>query len=138
MFDMEPNTIDTMGKLIFFADDDRMILNLLEYTFSSRNDYEVKTFKSGEDLLAALHEKPDLVVLDHFFTKSGENLMTGLDTLIRIRENGTNVPVIMLSNQPDDKLVPEFYKHNAKYIPKDSFFIDTLIESIHNEVMKHP
>jgi CheY-like chemotaxis protein len=136
MFDMETNNFDPMGKLIFFADDDKMILNLLEYTFSSRNDYEVKTFKSGEELLKALDQKPDLIVLDHFFTKSGENLMTGLDTLKKIRENNYNLPIIMLSNQPDDKLVPEFEKHNAKYIPKDSFFIDSLIESINQAVME--
>ena len=38
-------------KLVFFVDDDKMIINLLEYTFKSRQGIEVKTFFSGEECL---------------------------------------------------------------------------------------
>jgi DNA-binding NtrC family response regulator len=128
---MEFKLSDNMGKLIFFVDDDKMILNLLEYTFKSRDDYDVKTFRSGEECLhAIIDEKPDIIVLDHIFS-TGEAQMDGLETLKKIREAGSNIPVIMLTSQEDEKLIPEFMKHGAtKYIAKDSFFIDSLIESI--------
>ena len=56
------------SKLVFFVDDDKMILNLLEYTFKSRGGIRVKTFFSGEECLDHMQLKPDLVVVDHMFT----------------------------------------------------------------------
>jgi two-component system, OmpR family, response regulator len=128
---MEPKLPDSKGKLIFFVDDDKLILNLLEYTFKSRDDYEVKSFPSGEECLAALNENPDIIVLDHIFLKNGESLTSGLEILKKLRERGYGLPVIVLSNQQDDNLIPEFLKYGAfRYIQKDSYFIDTLIETI--------
>jgi DNA-binding NtrC family response regulator len=126
----------TMGKLIFFADDDKMILNLMEYTFSNRDGYTVKSFRKGEDVLTALQsETPDLVVLDYNFYHEGKEMLTGLEVLKLIREKSADIPVIMLSGQDDHDLIPEFIKHGAtKYIAKDSFFIDSLIESIQKVV----
>jgi len=119
-----------MSKLIFFVDDDKMILNLLEYTFN-KNEFEVKTFKTGEECLAALNnQNPDLIVLDHIFEKV-ETQLNGMDTLIKIKEVNKAVPVIMLSSQQDLNLIPEFLNNGAsKYIKKDSFFLDSLTESI--------
>jgi DNA-binding NtrC family response regulator len=123
---------DSMGKLIFFADDDKMIINLMEYTFSNRDGYTVKSFRRGEDVLDALKtEQPDLVVLDYNFFHEGKESLSGLEVLKQIRGNSNDVPVIMLSGQEDKNLIPEFMKHGAtRYIAKDSFFIDSLIESI--------
>jgi DNA-binding NtrC family response regulator len=128
---MTSKVSENRGKLIFFVDDDKMILNLLEYTFRSKDDYEVKTFRSGEECIAAMNENPDIVVLDHVFSKEGEDLISGLETLKKLRKLGHNLPIIMLSNQEDKDLIPEFIKHGAfRYIAKDSFFIDSLIEAI--------
>ena len=52
------------NKLVFFVDDDKLILNLLEYTFKSRDGIQVKTFFSGEECLDHIQLKPDLVVVD--------------------------------------------------------------------------
>jgi DNA-binding NtrC family response regulator len=118
-------------KLIFIVDDDKVILNLLEYTFKSREGYEVKTFYSGEECLKNLDLKPDLIVLDHLLYLSGEDNMTGLDTLKELRKKDNDVPVIILSAQNDISLVREFIQNGAiKYIPKADYFIDTLLESV--------
>ena len=125
-----------MSKLIYFADDDKMILNLMEYTFSNRDGYIVKSFRKGEDVLVALNtEIPDLVVLDYNFFDNGSEMLTGLEVLKIIRKRSIDIPVIMLSGQDDTALIPEFFKFGAsKYIAKDSFFIDSLIESIQQVV----
>jgi DNA-binding response OmpR family regulator len=118
-------------KLIFIVDDDKVILNLLEYTFRSLEGYEVKTFYSGEDCLKNLDLKPDLIVLDHIFSLCGQTNMTGLDTLKELRKTDQTTPVIILSSQDDTSLVHEFIMNGAaKYITKKDYFIDTLIESV--------
>jgi len=120
-----------MGKLIYFVDDDKMILNLLEYTFKSRDNYDVKTFRNGEDCLDAMSEKPALIVLDHFFIVDNTQFSKGIEILKRIREIDTNVPVIMLSGEKNETIINDYAKNGVnKFIIKDSYFIDSLIESI--------
>jgi len=120
-----------MGKTIFFVDDDKLILNLLEYTFQSRHDYKVITFQTGEDCLANLDQKPRLIVLDHILAGPGENQLSGLETLIEIRKKDTEIPVVILTGQGDDALLSEFMENGAdRYLTKDDFFIDSLMETI--------
>jgi len=81
------------NKLVFFVDDDKMILNLLEYTFKSRAGIQVKTFFSGEECLENLHLKPDLVVLDHLFPED-TGQMSGLDVIREMRKADKNVSIL--------------------------------------------
>jgi DNA-binding NtrC family response regulator len=118
-------------KLIFIVDDDKVILNLLEYIFKSKEGYEVKTFSSGEDCLDHLEMNPNLIVLDHMFYYQGEKRMSGLDTLKELKKRLKDVPVIVLSGQDDSLLVRDFILNGAsKYIPKEDYFIDALVESV--------
>jgi DNA-binding response OmpR family regulator len=120
-----------MNKKIFFVDDDKMILNLLEYTFQSRQDYQVITFQTGEECLKNLKQAPRLIVLDHILSGPGEERLSGLETLIEIRKKDKDVPVVILTGQGDDTLLYEFMENGAsRYLTKDDFFIDSLIETI--------
>lgn len=126
-----------MGKLIFFVDDDRMILNLLEYTFKSREDYQVNSYRSGEDCIVALDLNPDLIVLDHSFKNVGSKFEKGLDILIHIKTLRPEIPIIMLSGSDDEELMNQYLKNGAsKFITKDSYFIDSLSESIENVLVR--
>jgi CheY-like chemotaxis protein len=108
-----------------------MILNLLEYTFSSRDGYNVASFRKGEDCIAAMYNNPDLVVLDHSFLIKDSAFTNGLQILCNIRTNGSNVPVIVLSGEEDPEIIEKYNSKGVnKFIRKDSFFIDSLIESI--------
>jgi len=120
-----------MGKLIFFVDDDKMIINLLEYTFQSRQKYTVKSFSSGEDCIDSLDDMPDLIVLDHILTGPGHDGMDGLETFIEIRKRNEEIPVIVLTGHADDKLLSTFMDAGVeRFLTKDDFFVDSLIESI--------
>jgi DNA-binding NtrC family response regulator len=120
-----------MGKLIFFVDDDKMMLNLLEYTFHSRRQYIVKTFLSGEQCIENLSLNPDLVVLDHVLTGSKDNQMNGLQTLKKIHRLNPDMPVIILTGYGDDELLSEFMENGAtRFLTKDDYFIDSLIETL--------
>ena len=120
-----------MGRLIFFIDDDKVILNLLEYTFQSRHDYDVVCYKTGEECLENLQRNPDLIVLDHILEGVDEHTLNGLETLKEIRRINREIPVVILTGQGDDKLLSEFMENGAdKYLTKDDYFINSLIETI--------
>ncbi len=120
-----------MGRLIFFIDDDTVILNLLEYTFQSRHDYDVVCFKTGEECLENLHMNPSLIVLDHILEGADDASLNGLETLKEIRKINKDIPVVILTGQGDDKLLTAFMEHGAdRYLTKDDFFIDSLVETI--------
>lgn len=120
-----------MSKLIFFVDDDKMIINLLEYTFHSRSQYKVKSFISGEDCVEAMEEHPDLIVLDHQLSTGGDAKMDGVETLEKVRQISPHVPVIVLTAHGSDELYKRFIDAGAeKFLTKDDFFVDALMESI--------
>lgn len=114
-------------KLIFVADDERMITQLLAYAFAKRGTYSVKIFSCGEDVLEALHLVPDAVVLDQVFHCN----LTGLDTLKAIKQKNNGISVVMLTSETEPSLMHDFYKHGAtKYIHKSGMFIDEVVTTI--------
>ena len=117
-------------KLIFFVDDEPMFINLLEYTFKCRSGYSIKTFNSGEACIENMHMNPDLVVVD-FFLYSGESQMTGLDVVKKIKGDNPSTLVVFLSGNEDDTVINEAKALGVeKYILKNGYFIDNLIECI--------
>ena len=120
-----------MSRPIFFVDDDTVILHLMEFTFQSRSDYQVICYSTGEECLENLTLNPRLIVLDHILAGTGEGRLSGLDTLREIRKKDSEVPVVILTGQGDDELLAEFMETGAnRYLTKDDFFIDSLIETI--------
>ena len=66
---------------IFVVEDNDWYNRLLVHTLSLNPDYEVKSFFTGHDFLAALHERPDIVTLDYRLPD-----MTGDELLKQIRQ----------------------------------------------------
>ncbi len=90
IYTLKISHIDCMkNKLIFFVDDDKMMLNLMEYTFKCRDGFDVQSFFSGESCLEHLGEKPSLIVLDYYLGEGESTAMSGLDTLKKINESDT-------------------------------------------------
>lgn len=119
------------NRLIFFVDDDKMMLNLMEYTFKCRDGYEVKSYFSGEECINNLHLRPKLIVLDYYLGDADSNSMSGYETLKKINQNDPGVSVIILSREKNPGMIQKFMEQGAKkYVVKDDYFIDTLIETI--------
>jgi CheY-like chemotaxis protein len=117
-------------KLIFVVDDDPFITNLVVKRFSPEG-YKVEAFNYGEDCLKAMNKKPDLIVLDYYFTKSGENVMNGMAVFDKIKEINPNVLVIMLSGQEKGEIVLELARKGIDdYVIKDNNLIDNLNSAI--------
>ncbi len=76
-----------------------------------------------------LNLKPSLIVLDYYLGEGESTAMSGLDTLKKINETNSNIPVVILSREKDKALIREFLHYGAiRYVIKDDFFINTLIE----------
>jgi DNA-binding NarL/FixJ family response regulator len=124
-------------KLIFFVDDDKMMLNLMEYTFKCREGFEVRSYFSGEECLEHIGMHPNLIVLDYYLGEGESRAMSGLDTLKKINEINNTIPVVILSREKDQELISKFMQYGAmQYVIKDDFFINTLIETVENYFME--
>lgn len=85
-----------MNPLIYIADDEENIRNLI-YHFLKEEDFEVETFATGDDLLLRFREKePDLVILDVCMPgKDGYSITQAIRKL-------SNVPIILLTARDSD------------------------------------
>jgi two-component system response regulator (stage 0 sporulation protein F) len=70
-------------------------------------------------------------VLDHVLADRDSDRLNGLETLKEIRKLKPQIPVVILTGQGDEELLSEFMENGAdRYLTKDHFFIDSLIETI--------
>lgn len=93
-----------MDRLKILAVDDN-IINLATIEQELKDKYEVVTVNSGARAIRYLNkDKPDLILLDVQMA-----LMDGIETLkeIRTMENGSTMPVIMLTAKKDKETVIE-------------------------------
>lgn len=124
-------------KRIFIVDDDRLIQNLLEYTFIGKEGYDVNVYSNAEACIGNLEKKPDVIILDHGFMGKEVTLMTGLEALGKIKELDASIPVIILSAMNNQELISNYYSKGATdYIAKEGFFLNSLFESIENILQK--
>jgi DNA-binding response OmpR family regulator len=83
-----------MATRILVADDDPLLVELIEFKLTSRG-YDVLTASDGEAALAScIAQRPDLLVLDAMMP-----VLDGYEVLRRLREDGRtrSIPVIMLT-----------------------------------------
>ncbi len=117
-------------RLIFVVDDDPFITKLVVKRFAPEG-FRVEAFDYGEDCLRALKMKPDLIILDYYFTKPGVKVMNGMEVFDRIKEILPDVLIIMLSGQERGEIVLELARKGIDdYVIKDNNLIDNLNSSI--------
>ena len=79
---------------ILIADDEPVLLSMLEECFQSRGN-EVSTAVNGEQAWHLFREAPEsfgAILIDYRMP-----IMNGLDCIKRIRENGFTLPVVLMS-----------------------------------------
>jgi DNA-binding NtrC family response regulator len=113
---------------IFVVEDSEWYNRLLVHTLSLNPDYDIKSFFNGKDFLNCLFESPDIVTLDYRLPD-----FTGLDVLKRIREENSDVQVILISEQADIETVVSLLKMGAyDYISKNEDIKDRLLNTVKN------
>ncbi len=113
---------------IFVVEDSEWYNKILVYTLSLNPDYEVKSFFNGKDLLKSLNESPDIVTLDYRLPD-----FSGLELLKRIKQENSDIQVILISEQGDIDTVVNLLKMGAyDYITKSDDIKDRLLNTISN------
>ncbi|MGC1389665.1 MAG: sigma-54 dependent transcriptional regulator [Bacteroidales bacterium] len=113
---------------IFVVEDSEWYNRLLVHTLSLNPDFEIKSFFNGKDFLNCLFESPDIVTLDYRLPD-----FTGLEVLKRIREENSDVQVILISEQDDIDTVVSLLKMGAyDYISKSEDIKDRLLNTVKN------
>ncbi len=90
-----------MGKKIklLWAEDDLLMHQVIECAFENQEDFDLRLFSSGHDVVtAASEDPPDLVLLDVFMP-----LMDGPATLRELRRSlmTRNVPIVFVTAESD-------------------------------------
>lgn len=116
---------------ILIVDDDKSICMLIKSILSIEKYYEVSTAFSGEACLKYLREQiPDLVLLD--IQMPG---IDGIETLKRIKEFDTRIPVVMMSAHGTiEKAVKSMKLGAYDFIPKP-LERDRLLITVKNALM---
>jgi len=113
---------------IFVVEDDEWYNRLLVHTLSLNPDYEIKSFVTGKDCLANIHEGPDIVTLDYRLPD-----MKGLDVLKRIKELNDDIQIILISEQDDIQVVVTLLQNGAyDYIVKSRDIRERLLNTVNN------
>lgn len=104
---------------LYLVDDDTVFLKSLEIDFASTSCFDIRSFQNGEDCLAAMDWKPDIVILDYLLDGLNPLAINGIQTLDGIKAIDANIPVIMLSGQDKIEVAVDCMHHKAyDYIVK--------------------
>ncbi len=110
---------------ILAVDDEQDVRTVVE-TILADEGYDVDTAFDGLDALQKLGEGSyDLLILDILMPR-----MDGIQLLSRIRNEGVNIPVIMLTALSDQKNMLESYRSGADYYMLKPFARDKLTSAV--------
>lgn len=107
----------TSRLTIFLVEDNEMDSLFMDHKLrETLMNYDLVTFRTGEECLRHLHLEPDLVILDYML--AGKN---GLEILKQVKNINDNIPVVLISNQREVEVVVEaFHQGATDYIIKGS------------------
>ncbi len=98
---------------LFLVDDDALYLKSLEIEFLQHADFIIETYATGELCIAKLSNLPDVIILDYQLDGIDKNAMNGIETLDKIKEINTDIPVVMLSSQDKIDVAIDCMHHKA-------------------------
>ncbi len=113
---------------IFLVDDNKSCLLFYKKGLMNLGYNNIETFESGESCLENLHQKPDIIFLDH---EMGN--LNGYEVLKKIKRENPDIFITMISNQSNMQLAINSLKIGAlDYILKS----DKVINKISNVLNK--
>jgi two-component system alkaline phosphatase synthesis response regulator PhoP len=116
-------------KKILIVDDTKSYLWILTQSFMEAG-FTVATAENGEEGLAAvIEEKPDLILLDVTMPKMDGITMSG-----KLKESGSQVPIIFLTNMGDMKHISEAAGNAVDYIVKADISVDDVVARVKDKL----
>lgn len=107
-------------KKIFIVDDDPMSSETLKDYLTRTVPHKIEIFKTGEECLKHISQKPDLVVLDYYLNSVQKDAANGMEILQAIKKHYPLMHVIMLSSQERYAVAMQTIQKGAEqYVVKD-------------------
>ncbi|MDX9907916.1 MAG: response regulator [Mariniphaga sp.] len=114
------------NPLVFIVQDSTVYKSMLVGYLQQKKIKNIKTFSSPEECMKALHHKPDIIVLNHFFES-----ITGSELMLKIKQEHPEIDFIFLSGQNDVEVAVNIMKQGAAdYIMKNEKAPENLVRSI--------
>ncbi len=115
-----------LNKKILIAEDDRSLLSALQEEFTDEGFSVVTALDGEEGLIVAKKEKPDLFLLDIKMPK-----IDGITMARKLKEAGTNAPIIFLTNLDDLKHISDATELGKfDYLIKSDWKISDIITKV--------
>lgn len=122
---------------IFVVDDDPLQIEMITDHLGKFKNFSLKSFQTGEDMLQALSEKPDIVILDYNLDTVNEDAADGLDILRKVKDRSEKTEVIMYSGQDSIEVAINTMKYGAfDYVVKNPSAFHRM-ENLIYKVIKH-
>ena len=86
-----------MAKKVLIVDDEKAIVDILEYNLQKESYETLKAYDGPEGLRMAREENPDLVLLDVMLPG-----MDGFEVCRRLREERNDVPIVMITAREEE------------------------------------
>ena len=114
------------AERVLVVDDAQGVIDFLSDYVLLPNGYEVLVALDGEGGLSlALKEKPDLVILDLEMPK-----MSGMEVLEALREEGIDIPVIVITFHGSETIAAEAFRLGVKNYITKPFKMEEILEAI--------
>lgn len=111
---------------IWIVEDDEWYSEFLKYSISMIPEYEATVFRSGKELLAQLHERPDVITLDFNLPDTD-----GATLLKKIKSTDSDIQVLMISKQENMNTALELLRSGAyDYFIKSDDLRDKLLNTL--------
>ncbi|MCX6720516.1 MAG: response regulator [Candidatus Staskawiczbacteria bacterium] len=121
----------TDAKKILVVEDSKSYLFVLSETLRGAG-FVVATAGDGQEGLDAVAtEKPDLILLDITMPK-----MDGITVSKKLKESGSKIPIIFLTNMSDLKHVSEAMETSTDYIVKADTSVEDIIIKVKEKLIK--
>lgn len=99
----------------FIVDDDVFCAKMHQNDIENMGFTDTTYYSNGVDCLSNLHQKPDIIFLDH-----NMDGITGFEVLKKIKRYNPNIYVVMISGQETIKTAVDALKYGAfDYVVKD-------------------
>lgn len=121
-----------MAKKILVADDEKHIIQIVQFNLEKKGNYEVIVASDGEMALEMIRlEKPDLIISDIMMPK-----MTGFELFeeLRVDVELKNIPFIILTAKGQDSYFEEGQERGILHILTKPFSPKALL-SIAKEIL---
>lgn len=86
-----------MAKKVLIVDDEKAIVDILRYNLKKNEFDTIEAYDGAEALRLAREQDPDIILLDIMLP-----YMDGFEVCKALREDGNNVPIIMLTAREDE------------------------------------